>query len=241
MVFKQDDKNNQKIRSCRKMFSEKVLYWLRFYIYCPKLICHPHLSPIPQTRAMHLLECTIFLGVTMMSCFSFSARTISRIIPHVAVKTANIESAMEFYSLWGYSLEAKFRAGPARAAFLSRGDESMGPRIEVIEVPKHLVTEVRGRDLAENQSLLGLNHVCLDVTSSMGETNDLSSYISSVEKASVARFGKEIKLAVEPFKQIIEKRCYEMAVVKGVDGVLVEVVRYVNDLEGVDSFDYEPW
>lgn len=79
---------------------------------------------------------------------------------HAAVKTSNIEMALAFYSLLDYRPVARFRAGPARAAWLEhrpgsgagedkgeddREDASLPPpmgaggRLEVIEVPPDLI------------------------------------------------------------------------------------------------------
>ena len=100
---------------------------------------------------------------------------------HVAVKTRNIEVAIQFYSLLGFHVETKFVAGPARAAWLLHGnpndnddddDDSsttIKSRIELIEVPDYMLNEPEGMikralDLTKREELLGLNHFCLDVT-----------------------------------------------------------------------------
>ncbi len=103
---------------------------------------------------------------------------------HVAIKTRNIENAIDFYSLLGFRVETKFVAGPARAAWLihegdgsasssssssSRGGESSRCRIELLEVPSYVLEEPGGMqrraiDLTKRVELLGLNHLALDVT-----------------------------------------------------------------------------
>jgi len=50
---------------------------------------------------------------------------------HTAVRTVDVERALEFYSLLGLEEEARFRSGAARCAWL-RG---LGARLELIEVP----------------------------------------------------------------------------------------------------------
>jgi len=72
-------------------------------------------------------------------------------------------------------------------------------------------------------------------------SSDLSCYIQRLSDKSKERFGKGLGYAVEPYKQIIGKRCYELALVGGADGVLVELMRFVNVLEGVEDFDWEEW
>ena len=93
---------------------------------------------------------------------------------HVAIKTRNITVAIQFYSLLGFEVEAKFRAGPARAAWLTQL-ESPSSRLELIEVPSYLLNEPEGMkrraiNLMERQELLGCNHLALDVTDSLRAT-----------------------------------------------------------------------
>ncbi|KAL7461671.1 hypothetical protein ACHAXS_002082 [Conticribra weissflogii] len=101
---------------------------------------------------------------------------------HVAIKTRNIENAIDFYSLLGFRVESKFITGPARAAWLihdgqgsNASDEEhnnmlgTNARIELLEVPKHMLNEPEGMkrramDLNARPELLGLNHFALDVT-----------------------------------------------------------------------------
>jgi len=98
----------------------------------------------------------------------------------VAVKTRDIELAIQFYSLLGFHVETKFVAGPARAAWLLHGNPddndndsttttTLKSRIELIEVPSYMLNEPEGMkrralDLTKREELLGLNHFCLDVT-----------------------------------------------------------------------------
>lgn len=107
------------------------------------------------------------------------------IIHHTAIKTANIATAIQFYGLLGFEVTCKFRAGPARAAWLelitgggfksgkaTTPSSSSRARLEIIEVPSYMLpttTSKTGRprvvDLMERQELLGYNHMALDVTS----------------------------------------------------------------------------
>lgn len=93
-------------------------------------------------------------------------RSASSAIHHTAVKTRNITVAIQFYSLLGFEVEARFRTGPARAAWLTQASNS---RLELIEVPSYLLDEPEGMkrralNLVERQELLGWNHLALDVT-----------------------------------------------------------------------------
>ena len=63
--------------------------------------------------------------------------SVTAVLHHAAVKTRSMEMALAFYSLLGFAPEAKFRAGPARAAWLTNAASvgGEGARIEIIEVP----------------------------------------------------------------------------------------------------------
>jgi catechol 2,3-dioxygenase-like lactoylglutathione lyase family enzyme len=121
---------------------------------------------------------------------------------HAAIKTRNIDIAIDFYSLLGFRVETKFVAGPARAAWLkhegrrllggaqhshsssSDDGENSRFRIELLEVPSYMLEEPEGMkkravDLTKRVELLGLNHLALDVTGciprSVGEESAESS------------------------------------------------------------------
>jgi catechol 2,3-dioxygenase-like lactoylglutathione lyase family enzyme len=104
-------------------------------------------------------------------------------IHHTALKTRNITNAIEFYSLLGYQVASKFRAGPARAAWLelpqgSTAAVSAVSRLELLEVPAYMLLQlslsptagsgpnprVRAPNLMDQPAVLGYNHVALDVT-----------------------------------------------------------------------------
>lgn len=107
------------------------------------------------------------------------------VMHHSATKVRNITLAIEFYGLLGFQVSTKFRAGPARAAWLELGARNSntntgqdndastqsggGCRLELIEVPSFVLDEPEGMrrrayDLMDRQDLLGHNHLALDVT-----------------------------------------------------------------------------
>lgn len=107
-----------------------------------------------------------------MSSLSSSSRNENNMNPpplamhHTAIKTRNITLAIEFYSLLGFQVSTKFRAGPARAAWLeqpSSAGSSSPYRLELIEVPSYMLNEPEGMkrraiDLMQRQDLLGVSH-----------------------------------------------------------------------------------
>ena len=120
-----------------------------------------------------------------------SAIIIVPSLHHAALKTRNITTAIQFYGLLGYRLQQKFRAGPARAAWLelpcsssdgssnststigggSSAAAAAGGRLELLEVPGYMLPPQndskpppRAPNLMDRPALLGYNHVALDVT-----------------------------------------------------------------------------
>lgn len=160
-------------------------------------------------------------------------------IHHTALKTRNIERAVCFYELLGFSVACKFRAGPARAAWLSKGNTS---RLELLEVPPYMLRETehtvqRAPDLMALPSVLGYNHVALDVTEVVHQlpvTEDqpaaLSDWIGKVNQESVQRFGKTLRVALEPQQKIIGQDVYEVAFLYDADGCLIELLHLLKRL-----------
>jgi len=111
-------------------------------------------------------------------------------VHHTAIKTANITNAIQFYGLLGFDVTCRFRAGPARAAWLELGSaddvngtaQGLKTRLELIEIPGYMLNQgltspgsspgrPRAINLMERQDLLGYNHLALDVTSQIGLRN----------------------------------------------------------------------
>lgn len=177
---------------------------------------------------------------------------------HTAIRTRNIENAIKFYSLFGYDIETKFRAGPARAAWLTnskptekKGQSDVASRLEVIEVPDYILQEKEGTikralDLIKNEALLGLNHYALDVTSyihSLGKKDyyGLDQFLEDTDDKSKEIFGKTLRVAVPPRQQVIGNQVFELCFLFDADGCIVELVRYIKDLEQDIQSGWEPW
>lgn len=187
---------------------------------------------------------TTHRGATRLLDASTSPPLISH---HVAVKTRNITVSIQFYSLFGFEVDTRFRAGPARAAWLTQPD-SPSSRIEVIEVPSHLLNEPEGMkrramNLMERQELLGWNHLALDVTDSLREKGftQLSELMQDLNATSVEQFGRGLRVALEPRQQIIGKHVYELAFLFDADGALIEFVHKQSDVEQEVASGWEAW
>lgn len=230
-----------------------------------------HLRPIKPTKErIRWMLSYMLVSFILIFCFEsqhtahgfLDASTLSRSRPathlldkpfaplishHVAVKTRNITTAIQFYSLLGFEPEAKFRAGPARAAWLTQ-PESPSSRIELLEVPSYLLNEPKGMkrramNLMERQELLGCNHLALDVTGSLerqGHTQ-LSEWMQTLNATSVERFGRGLRVALEPRQQIIGKNVFELAFLFDADGALIEFVNKQSNVEQEITSGWDVW
>jgi len=178
-------------------------------------------------------------------------------IHHTAVKTRNITTAVQFYSLLGYTVACRFRAGPARAAWLelptTPGSSGMinqpcAARLELIEVPAYLLQEAPGMraralDLMAQQQILGYNHVALDVTRQMRSQNVtlLSTWMEQLNQRSVEMFQRKLRIALQPRQQIIGRQVYELAFLYDADGCLVELLYLQGELPQNLESGWEPW
>jgi catechol 2,3-dioxygenase-like lactoylglutathione lyase family enzyme len=187
-------------------------------------------SLLPRIRpSIHLLD-------------KLSAPLISH---HVAIKTRNITVAIQFYSLLGFEVEEKFRASSARAAWLTQPG-SPSSRLELIEVPSYLLNEPEGMkrraiNLMERQELLGCNHLALDVTDSLRQEGltQLSEWMQTLNATSVEKFGRGLRVALEPRQQIIGKSVFELAFLFDADGALIEFVNKQSNMEQEMSSGWE--
>mmetsp|Transcript_25085 Transcript_25085/g.52710 ORF Transcript_25085/g.52710 Transcript_25085/m.52710 type:complete len:360 (+) Transcript_25085:99-1178(+) len=197
-------------------------------------------------------------------------RKSSLVSHHVAIKTRNIENAIDFYSLLGFRVESKFITGPARAAWLIHGSkesdtenytEGSNTRIELLEVPNHMLNEPEGMkrramDLNARPELLGLNHFALDVTSCISSHDEddesyqsasscslynLQEWMEDLNASSMRKFGKSLRVAVKPTKRIIGRDVYEMAFLYDADGALVELLNWSGRLEQDVGDGWIPW
>jgi len=150
-------------------------------------------SPPPQSTTASVKSSSSSLNLSSISSISTAIQS-----HHVAVKTRDIEVAIQFYSLLGFLVETKFVTGPARAAWLLHGNpdddnddstKTIKSRIELIEVPSYMLNEPEGMkrralDLTKRDELLGLNHFCLDVTNCIAKppttSNGDGSLISNI-------------------------------------------------------------
>jgi catechol 2,3-dioxygenase-like lactoylglutathione lyase family enzyme len=174
------------------------------------------------------------------------------IIHHTAIKTRNITVAIQFYSLLGFQVTTRFRAGPARAAWLEFPNQSTSVcscRLEVIEVPSFVLNEPEGMrrramDLMERQDLLGHNHFALDVTEQIRQNKgmeNLCDWMQALNQTSIDTYNRMLRIALEPQQQMIGQGVFELAFLYDADGALVELLNKQTDLKQEIKSGWEPW
>jgi hypothetical protein len=176
---------------------------------------------------------------------------------HSAIRTQNITRAISFYSMLltndcgtgGAELSVKkFRAGPGRAAWLETNGGQGRPtnRIELIEVPGYLLKEgdedddtkiYRAPDLMRLFKLLGHNHVAFELGVPVGE------FLERLQAKSKQLFGKTVRVALEPYEEIIDNTVYQLAFLYDADGSLVELLYKMSDRQGLPPIEgtWEYW
>ena len=187
---------------------------------------------------------------------------------HTAIKTRNITLAIEFYSLLGFEVSTKFRAGPAKAAWLeltgkssnSSSSQNTGCRLELIEVPSFVLDEPEGMkrrafDLMDRQDLLGHNHFALDVTDQIASAaatsnssssnnkriSDLTTWLETLNQTSIETSNRMLRVALKPQQQMIGQGVYELAFLYDADGALVELLNKQTDLTQPMRSGWDRW
>eukprot|EP00977_Amphora_coffeiformis_P001788 scaffold353_cov185-Amphora_coffeaeformis.AAC.16 len=171
------------------------------------------------------------------------------VLHHAAIRTRNITTAIDFYSLLGFEVDCCFRAGPARAAWLTLGSRSSsGACLELIEVPSYILNEPKGMrrrapDLMENQLELGYNHIALDVTQHIRDLQlaDLAAWMDQLNETSVQRFGRNLRVALPPRQQMMGQNVFELAFIYDADGSLVEFLHQQAVLSQPIESGWDPW
>jgi catechol 2,3-dioxygenase-like lactoylglutathione lyase family enzyme len=187
---------------------------------------------------------------------------------HTAIRTRDILTAIQFYSLFGFQVEAQFRSGPAKCCWLSLSNK-YDAKIELIEIPSYILNEdlgtrKRALDSFRNEQLLGLNHMALDVSEAISNLRDsfnstttssirvesnslsiksygLSEYLVHVNQTSIEKFGKGLRIALDPRQQIIGRYVFELAFLYDADGTVLELLNLIKVLDRVVDSGWEPW
>ena len=159
----------------------------------------------------------------------------------VAMRTADIDRALGFWSLLGFKPARCFTTSGARAAWLAAPWSEL--QLELIEVPHVMLScgcnePPKPRAPEQNDALLGLAHVNLDVTAlCAGSVGEL---VDAVQARSDAKFGMSIRVLEPPHQRMMGDLVAEAVVLRAPDGVQLGLVRRAARLDHAMEPDWTP-
>ncbi|MBO3457395.1 VOC family protein [Aetokthonos hydrillicola Thurmond2011] len=145
---------------------------------------------------------------------------------HASIRTANIRRAIAFYEQLGFIVCERFTTGYTLACWM----EGLGGRIELIEIPQPKPAP----DAFEDEHYVGYYHLSFDLTDF---TSDLPSWLNnlkqrfSVSPQNTTEQLQPLKVLLEPIQQQIGSRIYEVTFIADADGLPLEFIRLLANLD----------
>ena len=137
---------------------------------------------------------------------------------HVSIRTADIFKSIAFYEQLGFEVNDRFTAGTTLACWLV----GLGGRLELIQIPEPKPAV----DAFFDEHYVGYYHLSFDVAM-MGVTDSLLEWLNMFQERLTA-IGQRSTVLLEPQKQQIGDRLYEVAFLADPDGLAIEFLRLVN-------------
>ncbi|WP_017301732.1 VOC family protein [Nodosilinea nodulosa] len=141
---------------------------------------------------------------------------------HASIRTQDIHRAIAFYEALGFTVHERFTAGITLACWM----EGLGGRIELIQVPEPRPAA----DAFGDEHYTGYYHLSFDLTE---VAPSLPGWLAGVRQrfAKDASAGGSLKVLLEPQQQIIGDRVYEVAFIADADGLPLEFIRVLGDVQ----------
>ena len=137
---------------------------------------------------------------------------------HVSIRTADIFKSIAFYEQLGFAVNDRFTAGTTLACWM----EGLGGRLELIQIPE----PKPAIDAFFDEHYVGYYHLSFDVAM-MGVTDSLLEWLNMFQER-LGTIGQRSTVLLEPQKQQIGDRLYEVAFLADPDGLAIEFLRLVN-------------
>ncbi len=137
---------------------------------------------------------------------------------HVSIRTADIFKSIAFYEQLGFEVNDRFTAGTTLACWM----EGLGGRLELIQIPEPKPAV----DAFFDEHYVGYYHLSFDVAM-MGVTDSLLEWLNLFQER-LGAIGQRSTVLLEPQKQQIGDRLYEVAFLADPDGLAIEFLRMVN-------------
>lgn len=140
---------------------------------------------------------------------------------HASIRTADIHRAIAFYERLGFTVQERFTAGITLACWM----EGLGGRIELLQVPE----PKPAADAFADEHYTGYYHLSFDLTHLV---TSLPDWLSTLRQAFTAPDAPlPLKVLLEPRQQIIGPRVYEVAFIADADGLPLEFIRVLGDVQ----------
>ncbi|MGB3308454.1 MAG: VOC family protein [Nodosilinea sp.] len=145
---------------------------------------------------------------------------------HASIRTQDIYRAIAFYETLGFTVHERFTAGITLACWM----EGLGGRIELIQVPEPRPAA----DAFSDEHYTGYYHLSFDLSE---VTPSLPDWLAEVrqrftdDSAGGNSNPSSLKVLLEPQQQIIGDRVYEVAFLADADGLPLEFIRVLGNVQ----------
>ena len=140
---------------------------------------------------------------------------------HASIRTANIHQAIAFYELLGFTVCERFTTGYTLACWM----EGLGGRIELIQIPQPKPAP----DAFTDEHYVGYYHLSFDLTTI---TSDLPGWLTNLQSRVMCMENlPPLKILLEPTQQQIGDRIWEVAFIADTDGLPLEFIRCLAQLD----------
>jgi len=137
---------------------------------------------------------------------------------HVSIRTADIFKSIAFYEQLGFRVNDRFTAGTTLACWM----EGLGSRLELIQIPEPKPAV----DAFFDEHYVGYYHLSFDVAT-MGIADSLLDWLTMFQDQLKA-IGQRATVLLDPQKQQIGDRWYEVAFLADPDGLAIEFLRLLK-------------
>lgn len=139
---------------------------------------------------------------------------------HASIRTQDIHRAIAFYEALGFTVHERFTAGITLACWM----EGLGGRIELIQVPEPRPAA----DAFGDEHYSGYYHLSFDLTEA---TSSLPLWLEELRQRFEQSAAAMPKVLLEPQQQIIGDRVYEVAFLADADGLPLEFIRVLGNVQ----------
>ncbi|MGB7314035.1 MAG: VOC family protein [Nodosilinea sp.] len=155
-----------------------------------------------------------------------NSQTARPMLHHASIRTQDIYRAIAFYETLGFTVHERFTAGITLACWM----EGLGGRIELIQVPEPRPAA----DAFSDEHYTGYYHLSFDLSE---VTPSLPDWLAEVrqrftdDSAGGNSNPSSLKVLLEPQQQIIGDRVYEVAFLADADGLPLEFIRVLGNVQ----------